>query len=258
MSMFNNDEIIGGHGVMGGMGATPTPGIANANTNVANTGAMSNQSAITGGTGGAMNTSTIGPIQPIKPKSTHSSHGYLSSFADLVSELFGGGKGKGKSTPKASVPAAGGTPPPAGPTAAGTGTTTGGQPIIDPLALHLFFSQIIGPYLDKIVGDQNSAADQLGAQMQHALSDFSLPPQARALLEARIPEEQADIRNVAETQRAAVASAPDLAAFMTTIQNAAKEQEAARLEQARVLAANATGGSTGSPDLQALIQSLTS
>jgi hypothetical protein len=248
--------------------------------NVSNTGAMSNQSAKTGATptsqniiGGGLSPmgggNTISPgIQPSGATGGGGGvdlggllHNTGSFLENLVSGLSLGGKYKGTKKPKqtASVPSAPGGAAGGAATPAALGTTNATKPVIDPMAMKLFFSTIIGPYLDQIVQQQNASADQLGSQMQHALSDFSIPDNARGLLESSSAQAQADIKNVAQTQRAAAASAPDLAAFMAQLQASQNSQELSRLEQQRVLAAQQTanGTATTDPALQAIIDSLT-
>lgn len=245
--------------------------------NVSNTGAISNQSATTGATGASQNIiggglspmggNTLTPgVQPSGATGGGGGidfggllHNTGSFLENLVSGLSLGGKYKGSKKPKtASVPAApgGATGGAATPTSLGTPNQT--KPVIDPMAMKLFFSTIIGPYLDQIVQQQNASADQLGSQMQHALSDFSIPENARGMLEASSAQSQADIKNVAQTQRAAAASAPDLAAFMQQLSQSQNSQELARLEQQRVLAAQSTANGTAATDpaIQAIIDSL--
>jgi hypothetical protein len=252
-------------------------------SSVENTGAMSNQTATTGATGPAQNIvggglSPLGgggispgiPNAAISGAPTGGKGGgggilgdiggavtHTGSFLEkLVSGLMNPTSGT-KKKPKGQPSQKAITPPPASPPqpVSATGPVTA-KPMIDPMAMKLFFSTIIGPYLDSIVQEQNQAADQLGAQMNSAMSDFSIPDNVRGLLQADSAQAQADIRNVAQTQRAAAASAPDLAAFMQQLYAAQTAQEQARLEQQRVLAAQATQTGQTDPAIQAIIDSL--
>ena len=175
------------------------------------------------------------------------------NIGGFLANQFAERNGTGSSANSGKAKTTSATPPATPPTATGPATA---KPLIDPMAMKLFFSTIIGPYLDSIVQEQNASADQLGSQMQHALNDFSIPDNVRGLLTADSAQAQADIRNVAQTQRAEAASAPDLAAFMAQLQSAQSAQEQARLEQQRVLSAQAVASGTVDPSIQAIIDSL--
>ena len=249
--------------------------------NIANSGAMSEQTAMTGATPGAQNIiggglsplggsvlspgivagATGGPTDLSTPNGATPAVTHGNSFLEkLVHAFLPTGKGllppKSTAKPKTSGPAATPAAPPTPPSASSPNPTT--KPLIDPMAMKLFFSSVIGPYLDQIVQEQNASADQLGAQMNDALTNFSIPENVRGLLKAQTAQAQADIRNVGQTQRGAAAAAPDLAAFMAQLQSSSQQQELARLEQQRVLAAQSTANGTAATDpaIQAIIDSL--
>lgn len=103
--------------------------------------------------------------------------------------------------------------------------TTDEKPIVDPLAVQLFFAQTIAPYLNSIGDQMRGTGKQYAATMNQLLGKGGNIPEAyRGVLAASVPQNQANYDALAASLQGAAVAGPALDQLNTAINEARNAQ----------------------------------
>lgn len=127
--------------------------------------------------------------------------------------------------------------------------TTADKPLVDPLAVQLFFAQTIAPYLNQQGDAMRATGDQYKTSMNQLLAKGSNLPEAyRGVLAASVPAHQQAYGNLASALQGAAVAGPALDQLMKAINES-------RNASIKNYYAQQAGGGLGGADLGSIMAS---
>lgn len=138
-------------------------------------------------------------------------------------------------------------------TTGGASTGTGVTPLIDPLAVQLFFTQAIAPMLQGLQGKLGAQNKQFTDMAQANLEHWNLPESYRAIFGQSIPRQAAAQNDVIAALSGAAAAGPALDQLMSLVGQA---RSASYQDMQAQQAGMALGGLSGGTNLQATLDAL--
>jgi len=87
-----------------------------------------------------------------------------------------------------------------------------------------FWANSIAPMLQGLSGQVGQTADQYGQAMQGVASNPNLPPAYQALIQAQVPQQQQDMRNVAGAEEGAALGGAQYDQMVQALNQALQQQ----------------------------------